>query len=257
MDKFGSVFRNEYKYLVSAGQIAMLKARAGAVLFPDPHVPKTGDRAGMYNIRSVYFDDNSDSCYLENENGTDPREKFRIRIYNHSDRRIALELKKKQQGKCLKDSCPLTRTQCDILLTGQPLPEDPGYPPLLQKLLLQMKTRGLKPVVIVEYDRIPYVFPAGNVRVTLDTNILSSDQCQSFFEDRLSLRPVLPLGQHILEVKWDELLPDFLYRSLMLESLQWSSFSKYYICRKLQKEPYYLCTSKISSSPASWVSSLP
>lgn len=250
MDNIGFVFRNEYKYLVSAGQIAMLKARAGAVLFPDPHVPKSGNRAGMYNIRSVYFDDREDVCYLENENGTDPREKFRIRIYNHSDQRITLELKRKQQGKCLKFSCPLTRQQCDTLLAGTPLPDDPGYPPLLQKLLLQMKTRGLQPVVIVEYDRIPYVFPAGNVRVTLDTNIMSSDQCQGFFEDRLSLRPVLPLGQHILEVKWDELLPDFLYRSLMLDCLQWSSFSKYYICRKLQKESYYLCTSKTSSSPA-------
>lgn len=257
MDNFHSVFRNEYKYLISAGQIAMLKARAGAVLFPDPHVPKSGNRAGMYNIRSVYFDDRQDSCYLENENGTDPREKFRIRIYNHSDRRIALELKRKQQGKCLKFSCPLTREQCDILLTGQPLPDDPGYPSLLQKLLLQMKTRGLRPVVIVEYDRIPFVFPAGNVRVTLDVGISSSSQCQDFFAEQLPLRPVLPMGQHILEVKWDELLPDFLYRSLMLDCLQWSSFSKYYICRKLQKEPYYLCTSKTSLSPASWVNSLP
>lgn len=251
------VFRNEYKYQVSAAQIVLLKSRAGAVMLPDPHVAKAGPYAGFYNIRSVYFDDQYDSCYLENENGTDPREKFRIRIYNHSSSRITLELKRKQQGKCLKFSCPLSREQCDILLAGQPLPDSPHYPPLLQKLLLQMKVRGLKPVVIVEYDRIPYVFPTGNVRVTLDMNISASTQCQSFFEEALPLRPILPAGQHILEVKWDQLLPDFLYRSLMLESLQWSSFSKFYLCRKIQKEPYYLCTSKISSSPASSMSFLP
>lgn len=257
MNSFDPIFRNEYKYLISAGQMAMLKNQASAVLFPDPHVPKTGDRAGMYNIRSVYFDDRYDSCYLENENGTDPREKFRIRIYNHSDQRITLELKRKQQGKCLKSSCPLTREQCEVLITGGCLPDSPCYPPLLQKLLLQMKTRGLRPVVIVEYDRIPYVFPAGNVRVTLDVGISASSLCQDFLAQQLPLRPVLPMGQHILEVKWDQLLPDFLYRSLMLDSLQWSSFSKYYICRKLQKEPYYLCTSMTSSSPASSMSSLP
>lgn len=251
------VFRNEYKYQISAPQVALLKSRADAIMLPDPHVTQTGPYVGFYNIRSVYFDDLYDSCYLENENGTDPREKFRIRIYNHSSSRITLELKRKQQGKCLKFSCPLTQAQCDTLLSGTPLPEDPSYPPLLQKLLLQMKTRALRPVVIVEYDRIPYIFPVGNVRVTLDLNISASTQCQDFFAPSLPLRPILSTGQHILEVKWDQLLPDFLYRSLMLESLQWSSFSKYYLCRKLQKESYALCTSKTSSSPVSSMSFLP
>ncbi len=251
------VFRNEYKYQVSAGQVEILKSRAGAVMMPDPHVSRAAPYVGFYNIRSVYFDDRYDSCYLENENGTDPREKFRIRIYNHSSSRITLELKRKQQGKCLKLSCPLTREQCDILLTGQPLPDAHHYPPLLQKLLLQMKTRSLRPVVIVEYDRIPYIFATGNVRVTLDLNISASSQCQGFFDKSLPLRPILPTGQHILEVKWDHLLPDFLYHSLMLEFLQWSSFSKYYLCRKLEKETYYLCTSKTSSSPVSSMSCLP
>lgn len=244
------VFRNEYKYQITAPQVAILRSRAGAIMLPDPHVAKTGPYAGFYNIRSVYFDDRYDSCYWENENGTDPREKFRIRIYNHSSSRITLELKRKQQGKCLKFSCPLTREQCDILLTGQPLPVSPDHPPLLQKLLLQMKTRDLRPVVIVAYDRIPYIFPTGNVRVTLDLNISASTRCQDFFDSALPLRPVLPSGQHILEVKWDQLLPDFLYRSLMLESLQWSSFSKFYLCRKLQKEAYDLCTSKTFSNQA-------
>lgn len=251
------VFRNEYKYRITATQLAILKSRGESMMTLDPHVSREGPYAGIYNIRSVYFDDRYDSCYLENENGTDPREKFRIRIYNHSDRRITLELKRKQQGKCLKYACPLTREQCEVLLTGAPLPDSPDYPPLLQKLLLQMKTRGLHPVVIVEYDRTPYLFPTGNVRVTLDRNIRASSQCRRFFDQQISLRPVLPAGQHILEVKWDQLLPDFLYRGLMLESLQWSSFSKFYLCRKLQKESYDLCTSVTSSNPASSTSCRP
>lgn len=251
------LFRNEYKYRVTAQQLAILKPRLGAVMAMDPHVPRSGPQTGMYNIRSVYFDDLWDGCYLENENGTDPREKFRIRIYNHSASRITLELKRKQQGKCLKTACPLSREQCDILLTGRPLPESPHYPPLLQKLLLQMKTRGLRPVVIVEYDRIPYVFPTGNVRVTLDCGIRASGQCQNFLREELPLRPILPAGEHILEVKWDQLLPDFLYRSLMLESLQWSSFSKFYLCRKITKEAHLSCISATSSSPAFSKSSRP
>ncbi len=226
------IYRNEYKYPVSAVQMEILKSRASAILSLDRHVAKDGPYAGIYNIRSVYFDDRYNTCYLENENGTDPREKFRIRIYNHSSARIQLELKRKQAGKCLKTSCPLTEAQCRILVSGGCLPENPDYPPLLQKLLLQIRTRNLRPVVIVEYDRIPYVHPAGNVRVTLDCNISGSDRCEDFLQKDIPLRPVLPPGQHILEVKWDELLPDFIHRSLMLEGLQWTPFSKFYLCRK-------------------------
>ncbi len=212
--------------------MSALKIRAEAVMAPDAHVAQTGPYAGGYNIRSVYFDDLYHSCYLENENGVDPREKFRIRIYNHCDARITLELKRKEHGKCLKQHCALTKEQCLVLINGGCLPESADYPPLLQKLLLQIRTRGLRPVVIVEYDRIPFVYPVGNVRVTLDCNVASSDQCDQFFSRQLALRPVMPPGHHILEVKWDQLLPDFLQRCLMLDRLQWTSLSKFYLCRK-------------------------
>ena len=42
----------------------------------------------------------------------------------------------------------------------------------------------------------------------------------------------MPTGKHILEVKYDELLPDFLYQLMSLGSLQQTAFSKYYLCRK-------------------------
>ncbi len=228
-------YRHEYKYLVSAGQLEILKSRAQAIMQRDAHVNKEGRFAGIYNIRSVYFDDLADTCYMENESGTDPREKFRIRIYNHSGARISLELKSKRSGMCRKQSCRLSREQCDILLRGGVLPEREDYPPILNKLLYQIKTRGLRPVVIVEYDRIPFVYPVGNVRVTMDCNISASNDCQRFFDDDLPLRPILPTGQHVLEVKWDELLPDHIYHAMMLENLQWTSFSKFYLCRRFSR----------------------
>ena len=191
-------YRHEYKYLISNRELEILKIRAEAILQRDAHVNREGPFAGIYNIRSVYFDDPANTCYLENESGTDPREKFRIRIYNHSDQRIRLELKRKENGMCLKESCLLSRGQCEALLRGEPLPEDSSHLPILKKFLLQMKTRLLRPVVIVEYDRIPYVHPLGNVRVTLDCHISASNECQRFFDPNLPLRPILPPGQHIL-----------------------------------------------------------
>lgn len=120
-------------------------------------------------------------------------------------------------------------------MQGKPLPDISQQPPLLRKLTLLMMTRRLRPVVIVEYERFPYIYKNGNVRITLDTNISSSSAVETFLDRKITGRPVLPLGQQLLEVKYDEYLPDFIYRSLMLQSLQQTAFSKYYICRRYTK----------------------
>lgn len=224
-------YRHELKYQVTDAQIRMLKTRMDHLLPLDSHVAQTGS----YFIRSLYFDDYDNRCLKENENGTDPREKFRIRIYNGSAEKITLECKRKERGKTYKTSCPLTEEQTKLLMAGKVLPDIGRQPPLLQKLALQMMTRRLRPVVIVEYERIPYVYKNGNVRITLDTNIASSSAVERFLDPRVPGRPVLPLGQQLLEVKYDEYLPDHIYRSLMLPSLRQTAFSKYYICRKFTR----------------------
>lgn len=221
-------YRHELKYEITSAQLQLLKNRINHLIPPDKHAGLTGS----YTIRSLYFDDQYDRCLRENEDGTDPREKFRIRIYNHSASRITLECKRKERGKTHKTSCPLTVEQTRQLMEGKPLGDIASQPPLLQKLTVQMLTRRLRPVVIVEYERIPYVYKNGNVRITLDTNISSSSAVERFLDEEIPKRPVLPLGQQLLEVKYDEYLPDFIYRNLQLHSLRQTAFSKYYICRK-------------------------
>jgi len=221
-------YRHEIKYLVSAAQIPLLKSRIEHIMQPDSHAGPDG----VYNIRSLYFDDYNNRCFYENENGTDRREKFRIRIYNHSPERITLECKRKERGKTLKTSCRLTQDQAEVLMQGKVLPITPDMPPLLRKLTLETRTRLMKPVVIVEYERMPFVYKEGNVRVTFDTNMSSGANIKDFFSDNLARRPIMPPGQHLMEVKFDEFLPDVIYRSLNLGNLQQTTYSKYYLSRK-------------------------
>ena len=221
-------FRQELKYVISGAQVPMIQNQVNHLLPLDSHA----GFAGCYTIRSLYFDDYEDRCFWENEDGTDPREKFRIRIYNHSTDRIMLECKRKERGKTHKTSCPLTVEQTRTLMEGKPLPDIGSQHPVLRKLTLLMLTRRMRPVVIVEYDRIPYVYKNGNVRITLDTNIRSSGAVETFLDERIPSRPVMAPGQQLLEVKYDEYLPDFIYRNLQLHSLRQTAFSKYYICRK-------------------------
>ena len=220
-------FRHEYKYLCDNGQLRVEQARLESLLQPDPHAGPEG----RYAVRSVYFDDLADSCLLENEDGSDPRAKYRLRIYNGSDRRISLERKAKLRGMTHKDAVLVDRETAEALLAGRiPFPR-PEHSPLLRRMLTDMRLRVLEPKVIVQYTRTPFVLETGNVRITLDEQIASSQAVDRFLEGEIPLRQVLPAGQGVLEVKWDELLPSWVGRSLQLDGLQWTAFSKYYLCR--------------------------
>lgn len=221
-------FRHEYKYPISELEAAILKQRVKGIMSLDPHV----SLEGMYLISSLYFDDYYDSCYNENENGTDPREKFRIRIYNNNTDRISLECKRKEHGKTLKKSCKLSKGQVNDIIQGKLLTFDNKADPLLLKFIEAQKSRGLKPKTIVEYKRVPYVYRLGNVRVTFDSQLASSNCVEKYIEGNYPRRPVMPKGKLLLEVKFDEFLPDYLYDLMQLNNLTQTAFSKYYLCRK-------------------------
>lgn len=219
-------YRNEYKYLVNYSQKMYLENQAKLILKEDNHTTN-----GVYNIRSLYFDDYYNSCYYDNENGADPREKFRIRIYNHSKERISLECKRKERGKTLKTSCIISEELCLDLMNNRIIGNYDSQGPLINKLVYKMLNYGLRPKTIIEYDRKPFVFKDGNVRITFDDNISSSNYVNMFFEKSIPKRSILPFGINLLEVKFDEFLPDVIYNTMQLDSLQQTAFSKYYLGR--------------------------
>ena len=221
-------FRHELKYLCSLAEIEMLRVRLSAVMSKDRHVLDTG----KYHIRSIYFDDMYDTCFHDNAAGVSPREKWRIRIYNNSDQRITLESKKKEYGMIQKHACPLTMQQFEALVAASALNAGSDQPALLNRFCFLQKEYALRPKVIVGYDRTPFVCPLGNVRVTLDTHIYSSPDIQGFFNENLRRRPILPVNTHLLEVKYDEFIPDHIFRTIQMTNMQLSTFSKYYLCRK-------------------------
>lgn len=221
-------YRHEYKYAINSYQLETLKSRLPCLMSYDRHAGS----AGQYNIRSLYFDDYNDSGFYDKENGTDPREKFRIRIYNASSDVIKLELKRKDRGKTLKTACSLTKAQADSMISGGGIAWKDDMPALLKQFYLLQETKNLKPKVIVEYDRRPFVYEAGNVRATLDMDIRTTTDIECFFDKQTHCRLIMPAGLDLLEVKFDEFLPDFIYQTLQLNHLQQTTFSKYYLCRK-------------------------
>ena len=101
--------------------------------------------------------------------------------------------------------------------------------PLVRELYLKLVTKGLRPKTIVDYKRDAFIFPAGNVRVTLDCDIRTGMNYRDFlYPSSLTL----PIGSPIiLEVKWDEFLPGIIRDAVQLEGRKNGAYSKYAACR--------------------------
>ena len=218
-------YRVEQKYLVSDMDLALIAGRLKALMEQDLH--QDGD---SYEVRSIYMDDIWDSCMEENEDGVDGRKKYRIRTYDTPNAPLRLEIKEKCRGYTKKSGSVLEQEAYEAILSGGDM--DFGSDPVRNQLLLQMRCRKLEPKIAVVYQRTAFVHPVGNVRITFDRNIMASRELDSFLDPHMSgLIPVLPAGMHVLEVKYDELLPDLISGQLEIGKLCQTAFSKYYLGR--------------------------
>ena len=219
--------RNEWKYRVDEGTLVLLEHRLQGLLRRDSH--QKGD---SYRIRSMYFDDPRSNGLFQNEEGEDHRLKLRIRFYDLNTDYLLLEVKEKVHGFTVKDGCRLSMEQFERIMAGIPPRVDRDTPRPLALLGIRMRTEQLRPVVIVEYFRSAYTYPGGNTRVTFDRNIAGSLELDRFLEPRLSLRPILPPGQHLIEVKFDDRMPGEAAQLMDIGRLYRTAFSKYALCRQ-------------------------
>nr|WP_325211883.1 polyphosphate polymerase domain-containing protein [uncultured Oscillibacter sp.] len=217
--------RHEWKHEITAADRLVLASRLSAIARRDVH-----GQNGRYEIRSLYFDDPRDTALREKIDGVANREKFRIRFYGGDASYICLEKKSKWDGLCGKRSVLLSAQEVQDLLNGDLGWMPDSGRPLVQELYWKMKSNVLRPRTIVDYTRDAFVFPAGNVRVTLDYNIRTGLGSTDFLNPAAVTVPA-GAAPSILEVKWDEFLPDIIREAVQLPGRHTSAFSKYAACR--------------------------
>lgn len=222
--------RHELKYFINRGDMIALGHRLGGVLHSDEHA----DENGEYFIRSLYFDDAYDTAYYDKQAGVMNRDKYRIRIYNLSDSVIFLERKRKVGDLIQKSSVRISRKLCEQIIGGNPKKLDAMDNALLNDMFREMRTRLMRPTVIVDYTRETFVYPVENVRITFDkrlrTGLFSKDL---FSPDVMTVSP-LDDEREILEVKYDSYLPDFISGMLWDIPAERSAISKYVLCRRFE-----------------------
>lgn len=232
MPKFEERLRYENKYIVTGGQAELLKCHIEGLCVQDAFSGGQGE----YKIRSLYFDDYKGNSYRDNEIGIEPRSKFRLRFYNDNPDIIFLEQKMKISGKIYKERTQVTADFYNLLVGDKWEKADyPTSDALLNRFWTAYHTRGLKPRIIIEYDREPFVCPEGDVRITLDKGIAFSDEVENYLRKDLFLQPIMKTGGELLEMKYQNFIPDFLYQGIQLRQLQQYTFSKFYLCEMYRR----------------------
>lgn len=218
-------FRHEWKHEINYSDMLTLKTRLSAVMKKDEHSIN-----GAYHIRSLYFDNLSDKALREKIDGVNIREKFRMRFYNGDTSYIVLEKKSKLNGLCAKESCRISAEEAQKIVDGDYKWMIQSARPLCQELYSKMQSQGLRPKTIVDYNRCPFVYAPGNVRVTIDYDIRTGGSRTDFLT---SSTLTLPAGDSpiILEVKWDDFLPDIIKDAVTINGRRVCAFSKYQQCR--------------------------
>ena len=222
--------RHELKYFINPAEVEALRARLRPVLEMDSHC--VGGRP--YVIRSLYFDDIDDSAFNDKQAGVMHRDKYRIRIYRYSDKEIFLERKRKLGDLIQKSSVQITRRLCEQLIDGDPTGLHRSNNALLQDVYVQMRTRLLRPKVIVDYAREAYLHPAEDTRITFDLNLHSGLHSVDLFNPKLPTVCPHDRNVEILEVKFNNYLPDYIAALLSGVEAERSAVSKYILCRRYE-----------------------
>lgn len=214
------------KYLINMPDYALLRARLTGVMQRDSNAGESGE----YWIRSLYFDDYWNTAYEEKDMGVLLRKKYRIRIYNCRDNLIMLERKSKYGAYINKEAAPLTRQECDLILAGEYgfLEKSPHR--LLSEFYYECVSRVMRPRVVVDYDREPFVMQAGDVRITFDKHVRTGMGSFDIFDPDMPTIEVMPGNQMIMEVKFTQFLPRLLRRLLPPRASIMTAASKYIMC---------------------------
>ena len=221
--------RHELKYYISMGEYLVLRDRLKPIMPLDPFAdPETRS----YDIRSLYFDDIYNTAMWEKMDGIKNRRKWRIRLYNYRGDNIKLEKKAKYDMFTAKESAKITRHQVNEIMAGRYDFLLTSGSHLFEELYADIVVNRLKPVVLVDYTREAYIYPAGNVRITFDKNLHSSNFSTDIFRPTMVTVPILEPGTLVLEIKYDVTLPEHIRDIINTTTGMRSAISKYALCRR-------------------------
>lgn len=221
------VQRNENKFFIGLPEYYYISQIIQAVMQPDSFMQK--DR--QYYIRSLYFDTIDNADYYTKISGIEIRKKIRLRIYDIDSEFVKLEIKNRLNSQILKETLVISKSEAVDIIKGDYSCLDNYNNKIALKIKNIMTSQVYSPKIIVDYEREAYVYPEHNVRITFDKNVraMCSDQ---LFDKNLGLVPLITEPYIIMEIKFDQVLPEFIKKAISTGTLLKSSISKYCMARE-------------------------
>jgi len=223
--------RNELKYYISNIEYHHLVNKLKHILKSDRYsTPHKG-----YFIRSLYFDSFDDECLYEKQSGDIFRAKYRMRIYDTKSDIVKFEIKNKANNQIFKESATISKKSAYRIIDGDYSELLTYNNPILNKIYIKFTTKNYRPKVIIDYIRDAFIFDFFNIRVTFDKDLHSCNSDFDIFSDNLHSIPCILEGKQILEIKYNMVLPEFIHKSLQLDSFERMAISKYTLGRRFFK----------------------
>lgn len=224
-------YRNEIKFIISKTMAEVLKQRLSLIMSVDNNSYNSDN---SYLIRSLYFDNENSDAYYEKMDGVEYRKKYRIRIYNFDDKFIRLECKYKHNNMTSKDQILIDKELCSKIINGKIDEIDLTKDNLLRQFALDYRLNRLNPSIIVDYNRVAFTYHVSDVRITFDSQIKSGMYNYNLFDKNATTYRVIDDNQMVLEVKFNEILPESIALILQTVPTFRQAFSKFAACRNIK-----------------------
>ena len=226
------LYRYEFKYILNKKISDQIEKEALNFMIYDGHVKK--ELNNKYFVRSLYFENNFSSNFYEKVDGMKIRRKYRLRTYsNFFDPKVPIffEVKGRISERTYKKRINIKNKYLNLFLSkSQNFNLLNLYPnnEMIRNFIFDSFRKNLKPLILVDYKRRPYVNKFGlYFRLTFDTNLLSSKTNNLFSNDKNSSWLECKAGYTILEVKFNRSIPAWFHRIIQCYNLKRKSISKF------------------------------
>ena len=226
------LYRYEFKYILNKKTSDQIEKEARNFMIYDGHVKK--ELNNKYFVRSLYFENNFSSNFYEKVDGMKIRRKYRLRTYsNFFDPKVPIffEVKGRISERTYKKRINIKNKYLNLFLSqSQNFNLLDLYPnnEMIINFIFDSFRKNLKPLILVDYKRRPYINKFGlYFRLTFDTNLLSSKTNNLFSNDKYSSWLECKAGYTILEVKFDRSIPAWFHRVIQCYNLKRRSVSKF------------------------------
>ena len=224
--KTTKTFRHEFKYLIN--RYDYLKCRNLCERYMN--YDKFAGADGTYFINSLYFDSVGCKDFFDKDLGAYDRKKMRIRNYGYDLDRAHFEMKRKLDIWEYKDKVKISKDEFYRIAAGD-------FSCLLNKddtavRFFSILSEGLyRPSCIIEYDRVAFVLPFEDVRITFDLDVRYSTSDFDIFRKKVTT-PLFPEKSVVFEIKYNEFLPGWARGMLGIAGKQTEAVSKYCFARE-------------------------